>query len=145
MYTHFSSTIHILHRICMKFPSLAVKNQTAIQAAWKCRSLPGPLAPPDISRPKRNITARSYSCTTCNKYDTRQPSSTVPRHFITNRELHIKCLIQVFKGKDHPIHYKSYIQPTVHNVSGQALQYVFSSTVLHIVSVPYRYHRSQNM
>lgn len=26
--------------------------------------IPGPLAPPCIRRPKRNITARSYSCTT---------------------------------------------------------------------------------
>lgn len=97
--THFNSTVHIRHRICMKFPPLAVKNQTATQAAWKCRSLPGPLAPPDISRPKRNITARSYSCTTCNKYDTRQPSSTVPRHFITKREIHIKCVIQNVQRK----------------------------------------------
>lgn len=30
----------------------------------KC-TVPGPFAPPCIRRPKRNITARSYSCTTC--------------------------------------------------------------------------------
>lgn len=30
----------------------------------KC-AVPGPFAPPCIRRPKRNITARSYSCTTC--------------------------------------------------------------------------------
>lgn len=28
------------------------------------KNMPGPLAPPALSRPKRNITARSYSCTT---------------------------------------------------------------------------------
>jgi len=27
--------------------------------------LPGPLAPPDKRRPSRNMTALSYSCTTC--------------------------------------------------------------------------------
>lgn len=34
---------------------------------WKIvpANLPGPLAPPCIRRPNRNITARSYSCTTC--------------------------------------------------------------------------------
>lgn len=30
-------------------------------------NIPGPLAPPCIRRPKRNITARSYSCTTCQR------------------------------------------------------------------------------
>ena len=30
-------------------------------------SLPGPLAPPVRSLPRRNITALSYSCTTCNR------------------------------------------------------------------------------
>jgi len=99
MYTQFSSTAHIRHIICMEFPTLAVKNQTATQAAWKWICLPGPLAPPDISRPKRNITARSYSCTTCNKHDARQPSSTVPRQFITNRKLHTKCVIQGVQRK----------------------------------------------
>jgi hypothetical protein len=40
--------------------------------------LPGPLAPPDIRRPKRNITARSYSCTTCNDviYINHSPTTT---------------------------------------------------------------------
>lgn len=33
--------------------------------------LPGPFAPPDSSRPKRKITALSYSCTTWNKLNTR--------------------------------------------------------------------------
>lgn len=31
--------------------------------------LPGPFAPPDNNRPKRNITARSYSCTTYNRFN----------------------------------------------------------------------------
>ena len=34
---------------------------------WKCNKKqgPGPLAPPGRSLPMRNMTARSYSCTTC--------------------------------------------------------------------------------
>jgi len=50
----------------------AERCHTAPHLVWKnlkCR-VPGPLVPPDKSLPRRNITARSYSWTTCTEHRT---------------------------------------------------------------------------
>ena len=38
----------------------------ALSMQGRMKKRPGPEAPPFLSRPSRNMTARSYSCTTCN-------------------------------------------------------------------------------
>ena len=46
----------LLPKMCDDFFCVCVK-----------KDLPGPLDPPSKRRPKRNMTARSYSCTTCKR------------------------------------------------------------------------------
>lgn len=43
---------------------IILMHRRSTEQMW--RSLPGPFAPPCINRPKRKMTARSYSWTTCN-------------------------------------------------------------------------------
>jgi len=94
-------------RYTVKWKIYLVENTRYIHLVLneKCSNavyLPGPLAPPDIKRPRRNITALSYSCTTCvnkkliNVHWTRavnsnQPSGTRPTctrvHWLWNRRI----------------------------------------------------------